>query len=615
VDTQAELQLTDPGAVDSVRVLRITTSPLALWSFFRNMTRFLGERGFETVAVSSPGPKLDEFRAWSGVPVHAVAMKRRISPLSDLPALWRLWRLIRRYRPAIVHAHTPKAGLLGMLAARLARVEIRIYTIHGLPLMTRTGWQFHVLRLAETMACRLATSVNCVSESVRRVVLDLGICPEAKVRILGYGSCAGVNLDRFDPAASDPADRARVRALHGIPEDALLLGFVGRLVRDKGIEELAEAWQHLRAQFPSLHLLCCGEFEPQDPVPAEVRACLQNDPRVHFTDGFVADMPPVYAALDVCALPTYREGLPTVALECAAMEVPLVATRVPGCTDAVRDGVTGLLVEAHSADALGRALARLLDQPGLRKEMGRAARQFVRAKFSEEIVLGNVLTEYRRLLGKSRSGFGARLLDVCGAIAGLLVSAPLVAASAIAIRLRMGKPVLFRQLRAGRGGRPFLLYKFRTMADTTASSGALPPDSERLTRLGRFLRSTSLDELPQLWNVLKGEMSLVGPRPLHARYVDRYTPEQRRRLEVKPGLTGWAQIHGRNDLTWERKFELDVWYVENRGLALDLRILAATLGKLLGRHRTGISHAGHATMPEYLGPSAQGDAEAARWAR
>jgi lipopolysaccharide/colanic/teichoic acid biosynthesis glycosyltransferase len=303
-----------------------------------------------------------------------------------------------------------------------------------------------------------------------------------------------------------------------------------------------------------------------------------------------------------------------VALECAAMEVPLVATRVPGCTDAVRDGVTGLLVEAHSADALWRAIARLLDEPRLGKEMGRAAREFVRVKFSEEIVLGNVLSEYRRLLGESRSlgGFRERLVDVCGAIAGLVVFAPLLAAASIAIRLRMGRPVLFRQARGGRGGPPFLLYKFRTMADARDSAGALLPDSERLTRLGRFLRRTSLDELPQLWNVLKGEMSLVGPRPLFAKYVDRYTPEQWRRLEVKPGLTGWAQIHGRNDLTWERKFELDVWYVENRSLSLDLRILAATLGKVLGRDPTGISQAGHATMPEYLGPPAQRDAEAAR---
>ncbi|MGD0015523.1 MAG: sugar transferase [Bryobacteraceae bacterium] len=589
------------GENGRVRVVRIATSPLTLWSFFRNLTRFLAEHDFETAAISSPGQKLDEFHAWAGVPVHAVEMKRQISPLSDLPALFGLWQLIRRRRPAIVHAHTPKAGLLGMLAAWLALVKVRVYTIHGLPLMTRTGWQFHVLRLAETLACRLATSVYCVSHSVRRVVLDLGICPEAKVRTLGYGSCSGVNLDRFDPAACGPADRARVRARYGIPEDALLLGFIGRIVRDKGIRELAAAWQRLRAEFPNLHLLCCGEFEPQDPVPAEVRECLQSDPRVHFSDGFVADMPPVYAALDVCVLPTYREGLPTVALECAAMEVPLVATRVPGCTDAIRDGVTGLLVEAQSADALSRAIARLLRDPRLGKELGRAAREFVRARFSEEIVFARLLDEYRRLLGESRSvpGFWKRLVDVCGASAGLVVFAPLLVAVSIAIRLRLGRPVLFRQPRAGRGGRPFLLYKFRTMADARDSAGALLPDCQRLTPLGRFLRGTSLDELPQLWNVLKGEMSLVGPRPLYAGYVARYTPEQRRRLEVQPGLTGWAQVRGRNAITWEQKFELDAWYVDHQSFWVDLQILCLTVWQVLqGR---GVSQPGHATMPEFMG--------------
>ncbi len=387
---------------DPVRILLITTSPLALWWFFRNVTGFLGGRGFETVAISSPGKKLDDFHAWTGVPVHAVEMKRQISPLSDLPALFKLWRLIRRCRPTIVHAHTPKAGLLGMIAAWLALVKVRVYTIHGLPLMTRTGWQFHLLRLAETLACRLATNVICVSDSVRRVVLDLGICPQAKIRTLGYGSCSGVNLDCFDPAARGPADRARVRAQYGIPEDAPLVGYVGRMVRDKGLRELAAAWQRLRAEFPDLHLLCCGMYEPQDPVPADARETLESDARVHFTDGFIDDMPAAYAALDLCVLPTHREGLPTVALECAAMEIPLVATRVPGCVDAVQDGVTGVLVEARSADALSSAIARLLGDPRLGKKMGKAARELVRARFSEEMVFESVLEEYRRLLRESR---------------------------------------------------------------------------------------------------------------------------------------------------------------------------------------------------------------------
>ena len=228
-------------------------------------------------------------------------------------------------------------------------------------------------------------------------------------------------------------------------------------------------------------------------------------------------------------------------------------------------------------------------------------------------------------MGWSRGVKG--FFDFVLAAALTLIALPLGAAIALAIVLDSRGPVFFRHTRLGRGRRPFRLWKFRTMI--VASDGAFQEyldrnpelarewrlthklrSDPRITRVGRFLRKTSLDELPQLWNVLKGEMSLVGPRPLYADYVARYTPEQRRRLEVKPGLTGWAQIHGRNAITWERKFELDVWYVENRSLLLDFRILAATLRKVLCRD--GISQTDHATTPEYLGPSVDGGAEAAR---
>jgi lipopolysaccharide/colanic/teichoic acid biosynthesis glycosyltransferase len=192
-----------------------------------------------------------------------------------------------------------------------------------------------------------------------------------------------------------------------------------------------------------------------------------------------------------------------------------------------------------------------------------------------------------------------RAVDLAGAAVGLILLMPLMGAVAIAIRLRMGRPVLYWQWRAGRHGRLFRMCKFRTMTHATDAEGRLLPDRERLTALGKFLRKTSIDELPQLWNVLKGEMSLVGPRPLVADYLPRYTPWQRRRLDVKPGITGWAQVGGRNTLTWQEKFELDIWYVENRSPRLDLKILALTAWKVL--QREGISQAGHATMPEFLG--------------
>ncbi len=194
-----------------------------------------------------------------------------------------------------------------------------------------------------------------------------------------------------------------------------------------------------------------------------------------------------------------------------------------------------------------------------------------------------------------------RLFDVTLAFLGLVVTAPLMALVALAVLVVMGRPVLFVQTRAGRHGRPFRLYKFRTMTDAVDARGRPLPDDRRLTRLGAFLRWTSLDELPQLWNILMGDMSFVGPRPLPLAYLPLYTPEQARRHEVRPGLTGWAQIHGRNRLSWEERFRLDVWYVDHACWRLDLLILARTLGLVL--RGEGVSPDGRITSEPFRGSS------------
>lgn len=197
-----------------------------------------------------------------------------------------------------------------------------------------------------------------------------------------------------------------------------------------------------------------------------------------------------------------------------------------------------------------------------------------------------------------------RIFDLLLTSIGLLLISPLLVILAILVRLKLGAPVLFKQRRPGYRGKPFWIYKFRSMADLYDQEGNLLADELRLTKFGRFMRSASLDELPELFNVLKGEMSLVGPRPLLMQYLERYSPEQARRHEVLPGITGWAQIHGRNALTWEEKFRLDVWYVDHWSIGLDLRILAATLVKTA--RREGISQPGHATAEEFIGtPPAQ----------
>lgn len=181
----------------------------------------------------------------------------------------------------------------------------------------------------------------------------------------------------------------------------------------------------------------------------------------------------------------------------------------------------------------------------------------------------------------------------------LILFCPLLLLLALMIRFKLGSPITFRQVRPGMHEKPFEIIKFRTMLDARDDHGNLLPDADRLTRFGQLLRSTSLDELPELWNVLKGEMSLVGPRPLLMDYLPRYNAEQRRRHDVRPGLTGWAQINGRNNITWKRKFELDIWYVDNQSFLLDLKIIAMTAFKIVSRD--GISKEGHATTDYFLG--------------
>jgi len=195
-----------------------------------------------------------------------------------------------------------------------------------------------------------------------------------------------------------------------------------------------------------------------------------------------------------------------------------------------------------------------------------------------------------------------RILDLSITLVGLILISPVLVLIALLVQIIHGSPVLFRQVRPGYRGRLFELYKFRSMTEARDIQGRLLPDEQRLTRWGRFLRATSLDELPELLNVLRGEMSLIGPRPLLVQYLERYTPEQARRHEVLPGITGWAQVNGRNVLTWEDKFHLDVWYVNHWSFWLDLKILSLTLWKVLTRE--GISQVGHATAREFMGSPA-----------
>jgi lipopolysaccharide/colanic/teichoic acid biosynthesis glycosyltransferase/glycosyltransferase involved in cell wall biosynthesis len=562
-----------------------------------------------TVAVNTGNPALLRELGVTGT-LAPVRIERRLSPWRDLVALVALVRVLRRGRFDLVHSVTPKAGLLAMTAAWLARVPVRIHTFTGQVWATRQGLSRAVLRASDQLIARAATAVLADSASQRDFLIHEGVAEGSTLRVLAKGSVSGVDLTRFKP---DLAARHRVRAELGIAAGNIVLLFVGRLTADKGVLDLAAAFRAIAKERNDVHLMIVGVDEC-GLRPAIEAACGRYADRVTVLE-FTNRPEALMAAADVLCLPSYREGFGSVIIEAAACGIPAVASRIYGIVDAVVEDETALLHAAGDVQDLTLALRRLVDGARLRQELGAAARRRAESDFSAERVTAAQLSLYRKLIdpasrpprtdGANRAGwyrrFGKRALDATVATFALVLLSPLVAAVAALVRTTLGAPVLFRQRRPGQDHVPFTLIKFRTMTDRYDERGRVLPDADRLTRFGRWLRAASLDELPELWNVIKGDMSLVGPRPLLMEYLDRYTDEQARRHEVRPGITGWAQVNGRNTLSWEEKFRLDVWYVDHLSLRIDCLILLRTVAALVSRR--GISQPGHATAEEFKNAS------------
>ncbi len=354
--------------------------------------RALREAGLRVTLVCSPGEAVDRIAADEGVESIAIPMHRRITPFADLLSLFRLWRLLRTLEPDIVEFSTPKAGLLGMLAAWLCGVPRRIYMLRGLKLEATTGLKRRGLLAAEKLAAACAHVVLCNSESLRAKTLALGVAPVNKLVLLGAGSSNGVDMERYSPGESD------VRERYSLPRDAYLVGFVGRLTRDKGLPELIEAFDAILQAEPEAHLLLVGWFDDsEDLVGADMRRRIESHPHIHLT-GFVEGTAPYYRAMDVMVLPSWREGFPNVVLEAAATGIPVVTTYSTGSRDSVVPEVTGLLIPPGYAEAISEAVVKLLRDPERRLRMGLAARKWVREHYIDERVLGLTAVYYLSLL-------------------------------------------------------------------------------------------------------------------------------------------------------------------------------------------------------------------------
>ncbi len=380
------------------RLVHVTTVPQSLL-FFRGQIAFMKELGLGIDVVCGPGDGIEEFERREGVRVHVVPMARRIDPVADLQAIRAMRRLYRALRPDIVHAHTPKGGLLGVLSGRSARVPVVLYQLRGLRLSTLRGGRRALFSAVERTSLTLAHGVIANSHSLRREVIELGLALPSHVTVLGAGSGNGVDArGRFDPSQV-PAERRRaLRASIGVPDDAVLFFFAGRLVNDKGIRELAEAWRDVAAREPRAHLVVLGWPDDTDPVPPETLRVLDGGaPRAHHLPP-TKDMASWYAASDVVVLPTYREGMPNVLLEASAMGRAIVATTSAGCVDCVVDGQTGLLVPPRDATALGAAMLRLARDDEARAALGRRGRAHVLEAFRPETLWTAQASYYARAL-------------------------------------------------------------------------------------------------------------------------------------------------------------------------------------------------------------------------
>lgn len=383
-----------------VKLIRITTIPAALDKLLVGQLKFMKENGFDVYMVSSHAANFQKIADREGSKFFPVNMTRTISPFKDIISLVKLVRLFKQLKPSIVHSHTPKAGLLGMLAAKIVGVPVRIHTVAGLPLMETTGLKRKILEIVEYFTCWCATAVYPVSFILQKIIITNKYCHPKKLKVIGNGSSNGINVSFYSPYEGLESKVNEIRSTYNLNDSHFVFIFIGRLVRDKGIIELISAFSELKKKYANVRLILVGPFEQDlDALPQHIIDEIQNDSYI-FLAGYQDEVRPYLASSNVLVLPSYREGFPNVPMQAACFNLPSIVTNINGCNEIIEQGKNGLIVEPKDAEDLKNAMERLITDKALYDNCKQHAREMVVSRFDQKQIWKLLLNEYNQFLKK-----------------------------------------------------------------------------------------------------------------------------------------------------------------------------------------------------------------------
>ncbi|MRT17793.1 glycosyltransferase family 4 protein [Vitellibacter sp. q18] len=379
------------------KLIRMTTVPISLEKLLEGQLAYMSNY-FDVIAISAEMEKLEAYGNREGVRTFHVELTRKITPIKDILAVFKLYKFLKKENPAIVHTHTPKAGIVGMMAAWLAGVPNRLHTVAGLPLMEATGLKRKVLNFVEKLTYRFATKVYPNSKGLYDFIIAKNFSKAPKLSIIGNGSSNGIDTDYFNPIRFSESDNISLRDKWKIPQDNFLFIFVGRLVKDKGINELTAAFSKLSESKNKISLLLVGPFENDlDPLLPETLVNIEQNPNI-YSVGYQNDVRPFFTIADALAFPSYREGFPNVVMQAGAMGLPSIVTDINGCNEIIIHRVNGLIISPKNSEALANAMRLLMEDKNLYQQLQGNARAQITNRFEQQQVWDALLEEYQRLL-------------------------------------------------------------------------------------------------------------------------------------------------------------------------------------------------------------------------